>query len=201
MKRLFFSILIFYAFLSLSGCPGTVPENENSFGYLVELNIKNETAVTASACVEAYTLYDKDNVALKLYDCDSLFIQSGSEKKLTLRIENSLCASPHLSHIIQINGKNFSGFNTESIKLQLEDSSSPVSISSLKMNLGSVDWTKDVQPVLLYEGKSFKLSKRNSEVKNIYEIIIKNENDISGSEMADYTEGIKISVNHTLSNS
>lgn len=198
MKKQLFIITGLLIGLSLTGCPKAGPEVENSFGYTVELNIQNKSSVSVSAGFEAYTLYDEENIAVKLYDYNPVIIDSGCEKTYNFNVQQALCFAPHLSHIFKISEKIFSGFDTNTIKIQSEDSATSFSISSLKINLGSIDWTQTQLPVLMYDGKTFNLPDKNTQAKIIYNVIIKNKSDITESEKNDYTEGIKISVDYSF---
>ena len=71
-------------------------------------------------------------------------------------------------------------------------------ITSVKKNLGSVNWRDSKFPVITYEGKTFETDKKFPEIKLIYTIVIKDEADISDSEKDEYVDGIKISVAHEV---
>ncbi len=203
MKKILLSLSIILGFFCFSfiSCPEPTVINEPSYEYSIELNIKNESSSQKSVVAQAYVLYDSDSdsekIARKLYDCKSLSVDSKNSATYTCTIQDSLCAPPHLSHIILIGEKKFAGFDSDNFTLQNESSSSSEKISALKTNLGSVDWTKNDFPTLSYENKTFD-TKDSSEIKIIYEVTIKDDSDISESEKKDFADGIKISVSHSL---
>lgn len=120
-----------------------------------------------------------------------------NEPSYEYTIQDALCAPPHLSHIIKIDEKNFAGFDLDNFTLQSDNSSLSEKISALKTNLGSVDWSKNNFPTLSYENKTFN-TENSSEIRIIYEVIIKDDSDILESEKSDFADGIKISVSHSF---
>ncbi len=58
MKNKIFSLCIASAVLCFAGCSGPEPVREQSFAYVVELNISNESAAAKTVMAEAYILYD-----------------------------------------------------------------------------------------------------------------------------------------------
>lgn len=190
--------IILFAFC-FTACPNPQVVNEPSYEYTIELNIKNESSSQKSVMAQAYVLYDSDSekTALKLYDCEPLTVESKTSSTYTCTIQDALCAPPHLSHIIKIDEKNFAGFDLNNFTLQSDNSSLSEKISALKTNLGSVDWSKNNFPTLSYENKTFN-TENSSEIRIIYEVIIKDDSDILESEKSYFADGIKISVSHSL---
>ena len=178
---------------------GTYVSPDPIFLYNIELNIQNESSSSKSIMSEAYTLYDSDKEACKLFDLDTLTVAAGSSDSFVQTVSQGLCGFPHLSHIMKIDGKCFSGFDTESFVLKDSDNSDlQGKISALKTNLGSVDWTQGKKTVVNYDGKSFTADENSSKIKLVYSIILKDEADIPESEKDEYVEGIKISVSHRI---
>lgn len=194
MKNKIFSLCIVSAFLCFTGCSEPEPAREQSFEYVVELNILNESSVAKTVMAEAYMLYD--DYAEKLYDCKPLSVPANNSCKYACTIANALCAPPHLSHIFKIGETYFAGFD-ESVNLRTEDSVPTKKIDIAKSNLGSVDWSENECPVISYEGKRF-IAKENAAIKLMYEVIIKNEADIPEAEKGDYCDGIKIAISHVF---
>lgn len=190
--------IILFAFC-FTACPNPQVVNEPSYEYTIELNIKNESSSQKSVMAQAYVLYDSDSekTALKLYDCEPLTVESKTSSTYTCTIQDALCAPPHLSHIIKIDEKNFAGFDLNNFTLQSDNSSLSEKISALKTNLGSVDWSKNNFPTLSYENKTFN-TENSSEIRIIYELIIKDDSDILESEKSYFADGIKMSVSHSL---
>lgn len=190
--------IILFAFC-FTACPNPQVVNEPSYEYTIELNIKNESSSQKSVMAQAYVLYDSDSekTALKLYDCEPLTVESKTSSTYTCTIQDALCAPPHLSHIIKIDEKNFAGFDLNNFTLQSDNSSLSEKISALKTNLGSVDWSKNNFPTLSYENKTFN-TENSSEIRIIYEVIIKDDSDILESEKSYFADGIKMSVSHSL---
>ena len=186
MKNKLCSLCIASAVLCFTGCSDPELVREQSFEYVVELNISNESSAAKTVMAEAYMLYD--DYAEKLYDCEPLSVPAKDSCKYVRTIANALCAPPHLSHLFKIGETYFAGF----------DGSVNVRIDTAKSNLGSVDWSKSESPVISYEGKCF-IAKENAAIKLVYEVIIKNEADIPETEKDDYSDGIKITIRHVLS--
>ena len=124
-----------------------------------------------------------DDYAEKLYDCEPLSVPAGNSCKYVCTIANALCAPPHLSHILKIGETYFAGF----------DRSVKVRIDSAKSNLCSVDWSESECPVISYGDKRF-TAEKNAAIKFMYEVIIKNEDDIPETKKDDYSDGIKITI-------
>lgn len=190
--------IILFAFC-FTACPNPQVINEPSYEYTIELNVKNESSSQKSVMAQAYVLYNSNSekTALKLYDCEPLTVESKTSDTYTCTIQDALCAPPHLSHIIKIDEKNFAGFDLDNFTLQSDNSSLSEKISALKTNLGSVDWSKNNFPTLSYENKTFN-TENSSEIRIIYEVIIKDDSDILESEKSDFADGIKISVSHSF---
>lgn len=203
MKKILLSLSISLGLFcfSFTSCLEPKVINEPSYEYTLELNIKNESSSKKSVMAQAYVLYDSasnsEKTALKLYDCEPLTVESKTSDTYTCTIQDALCAPPHLSHIIKIDEKNFAGFDLDNFTLQSDNSSLSEKISAVKTNLGSVDWSKNNFPTLSYENKTFN-TENSSEIKIIYEVIIKDDSDILESEKSDFADGIKISVSHSL---
>lgn len=192
MKNKIFSLCIASAFLCFTGCSEPEPAQEQSFEYVVELNISNESSAAKTVMAEAYILYD--DYAEKLYDCEPLSVPANDSCEYVCTIANALCAPPRLSHIFKIGETYFAGFDGN-VNLRTEDSVPAKNIA--KSNLGSVDWSESECPVVSYEGKSF-IAKENAAIKLLYEVIIKNEADIPEAEKGDYSAGIKIAISHVF---
>lgn len=186
MKNKLCSLCIASAVLCFTGCSDPELAREQTFEYVVELNISNESSAAKTVMAEAYMLYD--DYAEKLYDCEPLSVPAKDSCKYVRTIANALCAPPHLSHIFKIGETYFAGF----------DGNVNVRIDTAKSNLGSVDWSESESPVISYEGKRF-IVKENAAIKLVYEVIIKNEADIPETEKGDYSDGIKIAIRHVLS--
>lgn len=197
-KFVLLASIILFAFC-FTACPNPQVINEPSYEYTIELNVKNESSSQKSVMAQAYVLYNSNSekTALKLYDCEPLTVESKTSDTYTCTIQDALCAPPHLSHIIKIDEKNFAGFDLDNFTLQSDNSSLSEKISALKTNLGSVDWSKNNFPTLSYENKTFN-TENSSEIRIIYEVIIKDDSDILESEKSDFADGIKISVSHSL---
>lgn len=127
---------------------------------------------------EAYVLYDDIRQARKLYDCDSMAIPAGGTAKYTARIEDSLCAPPHLSHIIRIGGAAFAEFDTGLFKRRTENPASPEAFSVAGTVPVSVDWTQDGGPVLETGEESLNVTEELPEIKIICTVTIQDEADI-----------------------
>lgn len=181
MKNNILLLCIASAVLCFAGCSGPEPAREQSFAYVVELNISNESAAAKTVMAEAYILYDDD--AEKRYDCEPLSVPANDFCKYVCTIANALCAPPHLSHIFKIDKTYFVGFDSVLAK----------NIDIAKSNLGSVDWSESERPVMRYEGKRF-VAKENAAIRLMYEVIIKNEPDIPETEKGDYCDGITITI-------
>ncbi|MDE5799061.1 MAG: hypothetical protein K2H73_08640 [Treponemataceae bacterium] len=186
MKNKLCSLCIASAVLCFTGCSEPELAREQTFEYVVELNILNESSAAKTVMAEAYMLYD--DYAEKLYDCTPLSVPANNSCEYVRTIANALCAPPRLSHILKIGETYFVGFD-RNVNLQID---------TAKSNLGSVDWSESESPVISYEDKRF-IAKENAAIKLVYEVIIKNEADIPETEKGDYSDGIKIAISHVLS--
>lgn len=201
MKRIIKFVYPLFCMLVLFGCNNAFnvekdkkknKETEPLFEYTLELNIINESSTERTVMTEAYVLYDDINHAYKLYDCEPMTIPAEGNLIYTTRIQDSLCAAPHLSHIIRIGDVAFAGFDTGAFKKQTDDLTSLEEFSVTETVLGSVDWTKDNAPILKIGDKSFCINEDLSELKMTYTVTIKDDIDILETEREMYTHGIKI---------
>lgn len=178
--------------LCLAGCPSEESVSEPLFGYTLELNITNKSSVGRTVLAEAYVLYDEIKQARKLYDCEPVTIPAGETHTYTTRIQDSLCAPPHLSHIIRIGDVVFAGFDTGSFRKETADPTLPEEFSVAGTVPCSVDWTKEGDPVLKTGEESFYINEGLPEVKIICTVDIRDEAGSPESGSDGYTHGIKI---------
>ena len=203
MKRdtIFFILSLFFLVLFTSCLPPDAePVSEPYFLYKIELQVANESATVKEISTQTYALFDYhgDHDAQYLYDNETVSISGKTSDIFSIKISDALCAEPHLSHIITINGKNFAGFDTDLYEIEDYVEDTHKKITSVKKNLGSVNWRDSKFPVISYEEKTFETDKKFPEIKLIYTIVIKDEADILDSEKNEYIDGIKISVSHEV---
>ncbi len=177
------AIILSLIALLFTACPKEEPVTEPSYTYTVEINITNNSSSQKTLNVQAYTLYDEDNFAQKLYDCDSLTVEANKTASYSEKIENTLCDLPHLSHVLQIDEKNFAGFDTETLKIKKDDAETTESIVAESSNLGSVKWNSNSEALLTYkiegEDKTFTVKENVNDIKIIYAVTIDVNDNIS----------------------
>ena len=166
--------------------------------YNVELNVVNETNKEIKIQTQPYCLDDVDNSVLRYYDSSLKTVSPKSSEQISELIAQEFTDSAYLSHIITIDGKNFAGFDEKFVKVEDYVDKTQKSISAVKWNLGSVNWQNSKFPVISYEGKSFETDEKSQKITLIYDIVIKDEADISDSEKDEFTDGIKITVTHEV---
>lgn len=176
--------------LLFTACPKGEPVKESSYAYTVEVNVTNNSSSQKTLTLQAYTLYDEDNLAQKLYDCDSLTVEANKTASYSEKIENALCDLPHLSFVLKIGEKNFAGFDTEAFKIKEDDAEAAESIIAESSNLGSVKWNSNSEALLTYksegEDKIVTVKENVNDIKIIYTVTI------------DDSDNISLSVSHTL---
>ena len=176
--------------LLFTACPKGEPVKESSYAYTVEVNVTNNSSSQKTLTLQAYTLYDEDNLAQKLYDCDSLTVEANKTAFYSEKIENALCDLPHLSFVLKIGKKNFAGFDTEAFKIKEDDAEVAESIIAESSNLGSVKWNSNSEALLTYksegEDKIVTVKENVNDIKIIYTVTI------------DDSDNISLSVSHTL---
>jgi hypothetical protein len=176
--------------LLFTACPKEESVKESSYTYTVEVNVTNNSSSQKILTLQAYTLYDEDNLAQKLYDCDSLTVEANKTASYSEKIENALCDLPHLSCVLKIGEKNFAGFDTEVFKIKEDDAEAAESIIAESSNLGSVKWNSNSEALLTYksegEDKIVTVKENVNDIKIIYTVTI------------DASDNISISVNHSL---
>ena len=177
--------------------PDSEPAVDYWCNYNVELNVKNETDNEKTVQIQGYAL-DNGNCACSYYDKSLKTISPKLEQKFSATIFLEYTQTAYLSHIITIDGKNFAGFDTDLYEIEDYVENAHKKMTSVKKNLGSVNWRDSKFPVITYEGKTFETDKKFPEIKLIYTIVIKDEADISDSEKDEYVDGIKISVAHEV---
>ena len=202
MKKIL-QLLSIIGFISiLTGCLPFDSDlvSEPCFPYKIDLNVINESATSKEISTQAYSLFDYhgDHDAQYLYDNETVSIFGKTSDIFSIKISDALCAEPHLSHIITIDGKNFAGFDTDLYEIWDYVEKTHAKIDSVKKDLGSVNWRDSKYPVISYEGKTFETDEKFPEIKLIYTIVIKDEADILDSEKDDFTDGIKITVTHEV---
>ena len=202
MKKYLYLLIIYGLISIVTGCipSSSEPVSEPCFPYKIDLNVTNESATSKEISTQAYSLFDYhgDHDAQYLYDNETVSISGKTSDIFSIKISDALCAEPYLSHIITIGEKNFAGFDTDLYEIEDYVENTHKKITSVKKNLGSVNWRDSKFPVITYEGKTFETDKKFHEIKLIYTIIIRDEADISDSEKDEYVDGIKISVAHEV---
>lgn len=176
--------------LLFTACPKGEPVKESLYAYTVEVNVTNNSSSQKTLTLQAYTLYDEDNLAQKLYDCDSLTVEANKTASYSEKIENALCDLPHLSFVLQIGEKYYAGFDTEAFKIKEDGAEVAESIIAESSNLGSVKWNSNSEALLTYksegEDKIVTVKENVNDIKIIYTVTI------------DDSDNISLSVSHTL---
>ena len=137
----FFPIIILVLFTSCLP-PDSEPVSEPYFLYKIELQVANESATVKEISTQTYALFDYhgDHNAQYLYDDETVLISGKSSDLFGFIVSEALCSEPHLSHIITIGDKKIAGFDTDLYEIEDYVENTHKKITSVKKNLGSVNW-------------------------------------------------------------
>lgn len=183
-----------------TACPTAEQVFDPAYAYNIKINISNESSSDKVVKVTSYTVHKDEKDVLQLEEFDSVNVTTKTKGNINVIVSDAICEVPILSHNIKIADKNFTGFDASQFKLYDTDSNTETNFTAVKSNLGIVDWTdgSNKSCVIKYLDKEIAVPENTKKIWLIYDIVIKNESDISVEENRDFSEGIKITVSHTF---
>lgn len=197
-KNNFILIFITLTFI-LIGCPKTEPVVDYFYIYSVEMNIDNKSSTKKTISADYFIIYEADSMSKcqEIGNIEGIDIAPNSKDIYRFDVMEELVASPKLSHIFNIENMKFAGFDTNKTLVIENEPNETVKITAEKDNLGSVNW-QNTPALISYSGENYEVTDNYSTIKLIYDVIIKDETDITSAEKSEYTNGVKISVSHEI---